>query len=96
MRKLFFIIGILVLTTMAMQAQNKLGYFIEDNIQIGAKQHGMTTVMDNLLVGIEPVKNLKVMFDWQGQGRERTARQQGRTRCLGIVHHDNWKTRLEV
>ena len=66
MRKVFFIISILVSTTMAMQAQNKLGYFIEDNIQIGAKQHGMTTVMDNLLVGIEPVKNLKVMFDWQG------------------------------
>ena len=52
MRKLFFIISILVSTTMAMQAQNKLGYFIEDNIQIGVKQHGMTTVMDNLLVGI--------------------------------------------
>ena len=66
MRKLFFIISILVSTTMAMQAQNKLGYFIEDNIQIGAKQHGMTTVMDNLLVGIEPVRNLKVFFDLQG------------------------------
>ena len=33
MRKVFFIISILVSTTMAMQAQNKLGYFIEDNIQ---------------------------------------------------------------
>lgn len=54
------------MVAIAIQAQTKLGYFIEDNIQISPKQHGITTMADNFIAGIEPIENLRIMFDLSG------------------------------
>lgn len=65
MRRVLFIF-VLCLAAITTQAQAKLGYFIEGNIQISPKQHGLTALADNLIAGIEPVENLRVMFDLSG------------------------------
>ena len=77
MKRLFISIAFCV-TAIMMQAQTKLGYFIEDNIQISPKQHGMTALASNLIAGIEPIENLRVMFDLSGM--------------LGLYNKDDIKT----
>lgn len=65
LKRLFLFVIVCFVTIVGVSARSSLGLFVEENVQASPRQHDMTLVSLNTLLGVEPLKNLKVIVDMQ-------------------------------